>query len=62
MIPLNLIMSFYAVSEEAIKQKGSCPRLTCENGKYLIAGLEQMVSLELMRDTAKQQVACSLFT
>lgn len=55
-------MSFYAVSEEAIKQKGSCPGLTHENGKYLIAGLEQMISLELMRDTAKQQVACSLFT
>lgn len=48
MILLNLIMSFYAVSEEAIKQKVSCPRLTHKSDKYLIAGLQKMISLELM--------------
>lgn len=42
MIPLNLIMSFHAVSKEAIKQKGNCPRLTLKNFKYLIAGLQKV--------------------
>lgn len=48
MILLNLIMSFYAVSGEAIKQKVSCPRLPHESDKYLIAGLQKMISLKLM--------------
>lgn len=47
MIPLNLIMSFYAVSKETTKQKGNCPRLTLEN-KYLIAELQKIVSLEFI--------------
>lgn len=42
MIPLNLIMSFHAVSKEAIKQKGNCPRLTFKKFKYLIAGLQKV--------------------
>lgn len=42
MIPLNLIMSFHAVSKEAILQKGNCPRLTLKNFKYLIAGLQKV--------------------
>lgn len=54
-------MSFYAVSKEAIKQKGNCPRLTLEN-KYLIAGLQKMISLEFIWGTANQQVLCTLFT
>lgn len=41
-------MSFYAVSKEAIKQKGNCPRLTLENDKYLIAGLQKIRSLEFI--------------
>lgn len=32
-------MSFYAVSKEAIKQKGKCPALTLESDKNLIGGL-----------------------